>query len=150
MVFLKCLRGFVIILFDFEFALVQRHECIRHLCPIWVVTLCVKVAHDSSLAQSLLLQEGMAESITKLSRVTDDKRPIECEQDFYKPLRIGVNEAPLSIGNDLHKQYQSREGLSMLKSLKIISEEPGFLELMADWKGQVKWLLQTRLLTFLN
>lgn len=102
------------------------------------------------ISSELLLHEGMAESITKLSRVTDNKSQIACEQDFYKPLLTSVNEAPLSIWNNVHKQYQSREGLSMLKSLEITSEEPGFLELVADWKGQVKWLLQTRLLTFLN
>lgn len=113
----------------------------------WLLVSCCPWRFISS---ELPLHEGMAESITKLSRVTDNKSQIECEQDFYKPLLISVNEAPLSIWNNVHKQYQSREGLSMLKSLEITSEEPGFLELVADWKGQVKWLLQTRLLTFLN
>lgn len=87
----------MVILFELEFALFQKYECIGHLCRIWAVTPCVKVAHDGSLAQSLLLHEGMAESITKLSRVTDNKSQIECEQDFYKPLLISVNEAPLSL-----------------------------------------------------
>lgn len=78
MVFLKCVKGFffVVVLFDFEFALAQKLECTRHLCRIWVVT--------SYLVSGLLSAVHYLRDFC--SRGTDDKQQSECEQDFYQTL----------------------------------------------------------------
>lgn len=79
------------------------------------------------------------------TRVTDEKQQIECEQGFYKPLWAGVNEAPLSceqllaIWNNVHKQYQCRQGQSTPKSL-----QRSLLKSQISWNESVcaEWLTE--------
>lgn len=140
----------------FCFTLVQKLECIRHLWRIWIVSsLLVKVVHDSSLPQSLLLYKGMAGGIAKhwSNRwETANWMWAGFLQTSMSRCERGTAELWVAFSNlkQCSQTISVQTGpIHSEKLAKITSEEPDFLEWiglrwMADWKGQVKWLLQAR------